>query len=233
MVLAMFTDKAPLSEQEAMVLAVVADKSRSDLRPLPGLTATNSDADRDTAAPQVHGKSSDIGEPIPMPPDQALDDLHRKVHSRRVPMTAAWRISRLDRCCSRSTHALRCSLNFRYLLGSPSRLALLRSRCWCALRLRQPGPEVEVSSHWTRCWREMDSNFRFRAPPYYDDWVIQSNLAAAGFGEIQIERVTEPEFRDLRVRTGELKPPSCPITVSRRCPPLRATSPAWPTSHPR
>jgi len=88
MVLAMFTDMARLSEQEAMVLAVVADKSRSDLRPLPGLTATNSDADRDTAAPQVHGKSSDIGEPIPMPPDQALDDLHRKVHSRRVPMTA-------------------------------------------------------------------------------------------------------------------------------------------------
>jgi hypothetical protein len=88
MVLAMFTDMARLSEQEAMVLAVVADKSRSDLRPLPGLTATNSDDDRDTAAPQVHGKSSDIGEPIPMPPDQALDDLHRKVHSRRVPMTA-------------------------------------------------------------------------------------------------------------------------------------------------
>jgi hypothetical protein len=88
MVLAMFTDKARLSEQEAMVLAVVADKSRSDLRPLPGLTTTNPDDDRDTAAPQVHGKSSDIGEPIPMPPDQALDDLHRKVHSRRVPMTA-------------------------------------------------------------------------------------------------------------------------------------------------
>jgi len=30
------------------------------------------------------------------------------------------------------------------------------------------------------------------SPPYYDDSVIQSDLAAAGFAEIQIERVTEP-----------------------------------------
>ncbi len=30
------------------------------------------------------------------------------------------------------------------------------------------------------------------SPPYYDDWVIQSDLAAAGFVEIRIERVTEP-----------------------------------------
>src|SRR5439155_1144219 len=30
------------------------------------------------------------------------------------------------------------------------------------------------------------------SPPYYDHWVIQSDLAAAGFVEIQIERVTEP-----------------------------------------
>jgi SAM-dependent methyltransferase len=30
------------------------------------------------------------------------------------------------------------------------------------------------------------------SPPYYDDRVIQSDLAAAGFVEIQIERVTQP-----------------------------------------
>jgi hypothetical protein len=32
---------------------------------------------------------------------------------------------------------------------------------------------------------------------------------------------------------ARLRPPSCPIAASRRCPPLRATSPTWPTSHPR
>jgi hypothetical protein len=88
MALAMFTDRARLSEKEAMALAVFPDKARFDLRPLPDLTATNSDAGREAAAPQGHERSSDIGGPIPMPPDQALDDLHRKVHSRRVPMTA-------------------------------------------------------------------------------------------------------------------------------------------------
>src|SRR5580704_1548898 len=44
--------------------------------------------DHEAAAPRGHGKSSDIGGSIPMPPDQALDDLHRKVHNHRVPMTA-------------------------------------------------------------------------------------------------------------------------------------------------
>src|ERR1700730_3362893 len=38
---------------------------------------------------------------------------------------SAWRISRLDRCRSRSTHALRCSLNFR--VGSLSGYPCLRS----------------------------------------------------------------------------------------------------------
>jgi len=88
MALAMFTDIARLSETEAMVLAVFLDKARLEPRPLLGLTATNSDADREAAAPRGHGKSSDIGGSIPMPPDQALDDLHRKVHNHRVPMTA-------------------------------------------------------------------------------------------------------------------------------------------------
>src|SRR6202035_4793494 len=53
---------------------------------------------------------------------------------------SAWRISRLDRCPSRSTHALRCSLNFR--VGSLSGSPCLRSgwpRC-----VASPGPQVEV-----------------------------------------------------------------------------------------
>ena len=77
-----------LSEEDAMALAMFTDIARLDLRPLPGLTATNSDADREAAAPRGHGKSSDIGGSIPMPPDQALHDLHRNVHNHRVPMTA-------------------------------------------------------------------------------------------------------------------------------------------------
>jgi len=51
MALAMFTDIARLSETEAMVLAVFLDKARLEPRPLLGLTATNSDADREPAAP--------------------------------------------------------------------------------------------------------------------------------------------------------------------------------------
>jgi len=47
MALAMFTDTARLSETEAMVLAVFLDKARLEPRPLLGLTATNSDADRE------------------------------------------------------------------------------------------------------------------------------------------------------------------------------------------
>ena len=75
---------AGLSEEEAMVRAMFTDKAR---RSLPGLPATNSD-DRDAAAPQSDGKSSLIGGPSIIGPSQALDDLHRKVHNRRVPMTA-------------------------------------------------------------------------------------------------------------------------------------------------
>ena len=57
-----------LSEEDAMALAMFTDIARFDLRPLPGLTATNSDADREAAASRGHGKSSDIGGSIPMPP---------------------------------------------------------------------------------------------------------------------------------------------------------------------
>jgi hypothetical protein len=78
---------ADLSEEEAMVRAMFADRARLDLRPLPRLLM-NSEADRDTTAPQDKGKSSHIDGPIPMPPDQALDDLRRKYRSRRLPLTA-------------------------------------------------------------------------------------------------------------------------------------------------
>jgi len=79
---------ADLSEKVALVRAMFADKVRLDLRSVPGLPATNSDGDRQTAAPQGNGKSSDIDEPSMMGPSQALDDVRRKVHSGRLPMTA-------------------------------------------------------------------------------------------------------------------------------------------------
>jgi hypothetical protein len=49
---------------------------------------TTSDADREAAAPQSNRKSSGIGGAIVMGPGQALDDLLRKVQSRRVQMSA-------------------------------------------------------------------------------------------------------------------------------------------------
>jgi hypothetical protein len=46
--------------------------------------------------------------------------------------------------------------------ASTSRLLRARARGSVAggNRRRQPGPEMEVSSHWTRRWREVDSNHR-------------------------------------------------------------------------
>jgi hypothetical protein len=77
-----------MSEEEAMRVAMFAFKARLDRTPLPSLLVANSDADREGAAPQGDGKSSHIDGPISMPPDQAFDDLHRKMHSSRVQMTA-------------------------------------------------------------------------------------------------------------------------------------------------
>jgi hypothetical protein len=77
-----------MSEEEAMAIAMFAFKARLDRRSLPGLLATNSDADRNATAPQDKDKSLRIDGTIPMPPDQALDDLHRKLRSRRLPLTA-------------------------------------------------------------------------------------------------------------------------------------------------
>jgi hypothetical protein len=49
--------------------------------------------------------------------------------------------------------------------ASTSRLLRARARGSVAggNRRRQPGPEMEVSSHCTRRWREMDSNHRSRS----------------------------------------------------------------------
>jgi hypothetical protein len=77
-----------MSEENAMALAMFGFKARLDLRSLPGLPATNSDTDRDAATSPGNGKSSQIGGPIIMGSHQALDDVLRKVRSRRVPMTA-------------------------------------------------------------------------------------------------------------------------------------------------
>ena len=76
-----------LSEEEAMVLAMFAFKAQWDLRSLLDLP-TNPDADRNETAPQDKDKSLRIDGPVLMPPDQALDDLHRKLRSRRLPLTA-------------------------------------------------------------------------------------------------------------------------------------------------
>jgi hypothetical protein len=51
------------------------------------------------------------------------------------------------------------------------------------------------------------------SPPYYDDWVIRSDLAVAGFVEIQIERVTQPS-RSASARDA--------ATIARRGSMLRA-----------
>lgn len=77
-----------LSETHAMMLAMFTGMARLDLRSLPRFQMTNSDGDHQPAAPQGNGKSSDLEEPRMMDPNQALDDLHRKVRSRRVHMTA-------------------------------------------------------------------------------------------------------------------------------------------------
>jgi hypothetical protein len=77
-----------LTEEEAMVQAMFAFKSQWDPRALLGPPATNSDADWASNAPQYRDKSLGMDRPVLMPPDQALDNLHRRVQSGRVQMTA-------------------------------------------------------------------------------------------------------------------------------------------------
>jgi hypothetical protein len=77
-----------LSETDAMGLALFTHLARLDPHSLRRFSVMNSDSDRPTAAPHGNGGSSKITEPSMMDPSRALDDLHRKVHSRRVEMTA-------------------------------------------------------------------------------------------------------------------------------------------------
>jgi hypothetical protein len=74
-----------MSEEEAMASAMFAFKTQLDRHSLLGLPATTSDADCDPTASQDPLR---IEGPISMPPDQALDDLHKKLRSRRLPLTA-------------------------------------------------------------------------------------------------------------------------------------------------
>jgi hypothetical protein len=75
-----------MSEEDRIAVALFGERAQLDPRSLLGLPA--SDADREAAAPQGNGNSSRIDGPIVMGPSQALDDVLRKVQSRRVQMTA-------------------------------------------------------------------------------------------------------------------------------------------------
>jgi hypothetical protein len=75
-----------MSEEDRIAVALFGERAQLDPRSLLGLPA--SDADREAAAPQGNGNSSRIDGPIMMGPSQTLDDVLRKVQSRRVQMTA-------------------------------------------------------------------------------------------------------------------------------------------------
>jgi hypothetical protein len=77
-----------LSETDAMMRATFTLKKRLDPRSLLQLSATSSDADREAAAPLDRDKAERVEEPVPMPPDAALDDLQRKLRSGRLALTA-------------------------------------------------------------------------------------------------------------------------------------------------
>ena len=74
------------SETEAMVAALFTDGMRLDVRSLPRFRTKNSDADHESAPPEEF-KSALVGGLAPPPPDRALDDLHRKLRSARLPLT--------------------------------------------------------------------------------------------------------------------------------------------------
>jgi hypothetical protein len=80
------------SETEAMQLAMFTDRMllgmRSDPRLIPWISTTNSDADREAAASLNQNKSTRGEEPVPMPPDAALNEVQRKVRSGRLLLTA-------------------------------------------------------------------------------------------------------------------------------------------------
>jgi hypothetical protein len=76
-----------LSELEAMVQAMFAFKPRFDPGSLTRFSGADYNAGCVATAPQSDGQSSDIDELVMMGWGEAVDDLFRKVHSRRVLMT--------------------------------------------------------------------------------------------------------------------------------------------------
>ena len=77
-----------LSETAAMAQALFAEGTPLDVRSLLRFATTNSEADREAAESSDKIKSGLVEGPAPMPPDKALDDLHRKLRSGRLPLTA-------------------------------------------------------------------------------------------------------------------------------------------------
>ena len=76
-----------LSEPEAMVQAMFGFKPRFDPRSLTRFSGADYNAGCVATAPQSGGQWSDIDELVMMGWGEAVDDLFRKVHSRRVLMT--------------------------------------------------------------------------------------------------------------------------------------------------
>jgi hypothetical protein len=77
-----------LSEAAAMVQALFTHGTRLDVRTLLRFATTNSEADREAAASADKIKSGLVEGPAAMPPDRAWDDVHRKLRSGRLPLTA-------------------------------------------------------------------------------------------------------------------------------------------------
>ena len=77
-----------LSETAAMAQALFTDGTRLDARSLLRFATTNSEADREAAELSDKIKSGLVEAPATMPPDRALEDVHRKLRSGRLPLTA-------------------------------------------------------------------------------------------------------------------------------------------------
>ena len=77
-----------LSETAAIAQALFTDGTRLDARSLLRFATTNSEANREAATSSDKIKSGLVEGPAPMPPDIALDDLHRKLRSGRLALTA-------------------------------------------------------------------------------------------------------------------------------------------------
>src|SRR5215813_13661291 len=72
----------------SLTMAAKSDGTRLDARSLLRFATTNSETDRDAAESSDKIESGLVEAPAPMPPDRALDDVHRKLRSGRLPLTA-------------------------------------------------------------------------------------------------------------------------------------------------